>query len=330
MRPSDTDGGVSTFNEGVQFDYVNARVYSGPADQRADLGFSAITRTNMYTHTSTVSFYRQDKPYEGSLDKTALYDSNGALLSESSYRYSASSPPNSSTTVVNTTDEFSCEWEGGVKLPCRHRYYAFDVDYLFVRHMRDGTDDIPGENDIMNYFGYDIDRENWLFRPHSSITYRMNAAGTNVVLDATRTTYDLVPEKSTHVLKVERLLFDDAETATCTVIDDPATNPNVCKEKLGNLLVNLNGPAHWVTVFLTSSGDYDLYGNLTWFGGFTVTRDFPNPDWVHGRSLAYDSLYGTSSFRSNAYFLSGHPDLRLCWTDRNGDRRKRPHFDLRL
>lgn len=198
----------------------------------------------------------------------------------------------------------------------RDRYLAYDPFYLVVGHTRQGTNDIPGENDIYSYFRYSLDGTNWLFRPLSTWTKRANAAGSNIVLDMGRITYDTAAGKTTHVLKRERILFDDAESATCTVIDDP-WNANTCSEKISS------GAARWVTTFSTNSSSYDAQGNLTWFGSYPVSRDAPNPAWLHPVTLTYDLTYkGLVASTANAlnqttsytYHAAGRP---LTMTDRN-------------
>jgi RHS repeat-associated protein len=272
-----------TFKEQLEYDYNNGRVYGGPPEQRADLGFSSVTSTNLDTGTYTLRWYRQDKPFEGSRAAANSYLPHGIPLHRSSYVYSQHAHWNG-VTVISLSDSFSCAFEEGLPLPCVHQNMSYHYAYLVLMHRRNGTDDIPGENAILTNVRYTLDGADWLFRPLSSWTYRRSASGATIVLDMRRLTYDTAAGKTTHVLKRERILFEDAESATCTVIDDP-WNPDTCSERL------TSGAARWVTSFTTSSSNYDPQGNLTWFGSYPVSRDAPNPAWQHPVTLAYDETY---------------------------------------
>ena len=271
-----------TFEERIQYDYNNGRVYGGPPEERADLGFSSVTATNLGTGTTSIRWYRQDKPFEGLLD-SVTYSAGGTLLHRSRNVYFQGAPL-AGVTSIHLSDTFSCPYETGLALPCAHRYLAYDPLYLVLAHSREGTNDVPGENDVYSYFRYHIDIVNWLFRPHSSWAKRANASGADIVLDMRRVTYDTSAGKTTHVLKRERILFDDAESATCTVIDDP-WNVNTCSEKISS------GGARWATTFKANGASYDAQGNLTWFGSFPVPRNSPNPPWEHPVTLTYDAEY---------------------------------------
>ncbi len=61
--------------------------------------------------------------------------------------------------------------------------------------------------------------------------------------------------------------------------------PNTCHEQI------TSGAARWVTTFTTNSSSYDAQGNLTWFGRYPVSRDAPNPPWLHPVTLTYDVTY---------------------------------------
>ncbi|WP_213286710.1 RHS repeat-associated core domain-containing protein [Bradyrhizobium sp. sGM-13] len=272
-----------TFKERIQYDYNNGRVYGGPREQRADLGFSSVTIKNLDTGAYTVRWYRQDKPFEGRLAAANLYDRDRTPLHRSRYVYFQGAP-HPGVIAIHRSDSYSCSYEAELALPCAHRYVAHDPLYLVPAHSREGTNDIPGENDVYSYYRYHLDSANWLFRPRSSWTKRANASGTDIVLDMRRVTYDDDAGKTTHVLRRERILFDDAESASCTVIDDP-WNVNACGEKVSS------GDARWVTTFTTNSSSYDAQGNLAWFGSYPVSRDPPNPPWEHPVTLTYDAEY---------------------------------------
>lgn len=106
-----------TFKERIEYDYNNGRVFGGPLDQRADLGFSSVTSTNLDTGAYTLRWYRQDKPFEGSLDAADFYAPGGTPLHRSRYVYFQGAP-SAGVTSIHLSDSFSCPFEGGAALPC--------------------------------------------------------------------------------------------------------------------------------------------------------------------------------------------------------------------
>jgi hypothetical protein len=132
-------GGV-TFKERMEYDCTNGRVYGGPINDRADLGFSLVVSANLDSGANTWSWYRQDKPFEGLLD-TASFFAGGSTAHRRRYVYSQHGPING-VTAIELSDAFFCPFEAGAALPCRHQNMSYHSAYLLLVQSRDGSDDI--------------------------------------------------------------------------------------------------------------------------------------------------------------------------------------------
>lgn len=280
------DNGVTrngtTFKTSTRYDYVNGRTVVGAPSQRRSLGFSEVRATNEQDLSYKVDYYRQDQPYEGLLRQSDHY-SPSTLLTRDTNTYLTCHPGAGREAICISTQKH-CPFQGTTSLPCvQTTYGSHDLLTLLPSFTSYGSPTLSGDRPVWSYTTYRSDVPNWRFLPQARWSKRQNASLVWILLDMWRYTYDLSAGNETHLLQSERMLFTDAEGASCSLIDDPVVTSGVCSEKLAT------GAGRWVSVFLSESPDYDPQGNITAYESLPVVRD--GQQVTHLEAMTYDTRY---------------------------------------
>gem|GEM_PF-2131428 len=192
-------------NDGVgsstskSYQYYNGKYYNGLPHERRFLGFEWVKETDNTTGNYIQTWYRQDIPYEGMVDRQASFDVNGNKSQETQYEYTSRTDSGSPAGVkfVHITNIYNYEYDLNASYVRSRETYYFD-SYGNVIEVYNHGQDTPAldYDETQTVTEYIYNTTDWIVDKAKKVYtngYKGNDANTWGTKVETRYYYDWLP-----------------------------------------------------------------------------------------------------------------------------------------